>query len=517
MRVGLLGSIIFFWTTVLSAHCATAAANPTSLRSLIVLGLEKNIGLQVEQLNIPFRTEAIKVDESVFDSEVFASLGYSELKTPLASSLSLTDHSDSELLSGQVGLRKKYQSGFTTTLSLDTEWSEDDNQTEDLDPRYRSSLNLTLTQPLLRDFGVEANTTNLRVSRNQQRKSVLQHRYQAQNLALQIETLAGQLAGGAQIVLLRTEAVELSTELLAANQRRYDAGVIPISEVQEAETAAANRELELSLARQSRELLFDQLNQLLNHGLSTDFDPSSLFALGPDFPAIKLPEFEQMFAEAQVDSLVLQQNMFDIQNLSIRQDYYRNQLKPQLDLNLQAGVNGLSGDERSSSVNSRYAGSWGDSFSSAADSDGYQWGAGLEFSIPLGNRMAESRLRQAELQRKQANYRQRDLESQLRSALQQQAINLKRALEQVKIAERFEQLAKLSLDQEQRRLEEGLSDTFRMISFQDNMINAKIGRINALVQYYTSVAQINFTRGIILEQHNITLLLDTEEKSLETM
>ncbi len=37
------------------------------------------------------------------------------------------------------------------------------------------------------------------------------------------------------------------------------------------------------------------------------------------------------------------------------------------------------------------------------------------------------------------------------------------------------------------------------------MINAKIGRVDALVQYYGSIAQMNFYRGIILEQHQIYL------------
>lgn len=121
------------------------------------------------------------------------------------------------------------------------------------------------------------------------------------------------------------------------------------------------------------------------------------------------------------------------------------------------------------------------------------------------------------MQRKQANYRQRDVDTQLRSILQQQSINLKRAYDQVKIAERFERLAKLSLQQEQRRLEEGLSDTFRIISFQDNMITAQVGRINALIQYYSTAAQLSFYRGIILEQNNINLSQIAEEKSLETM
>lgn len=490
---------------------------PGSVRDLIILGLEKNIGLQVEQLNIPVAAQAIVSDAAVFDSELFAAAGYSKAATPVASSLSLLDRSESELLNGEIGARKKYQSGLLASIALSSAWTEDNSQTDDLDPRYRSALTLVLAQPLLRDFGSAVNTTNLRITRNQLSQTELQYHLQAQSLALQVEVLAGQLAGETEIVILRSEAVALARELYAANKRRFDAGVIPVSEVQEAETALANRELNLSLAHQSRDLSFEILNRQLNHSLEADFASDSLFSFVVELVDFPVFDFEQLFANARNKNLSLQLAAYDIKNAALQQNFYQNQLQPRLDLNLLAGLNGLSGDERSASITSRYAGSWQDSFSSAAKSDGFQWGVGLEFSVPLGNRAAKAKVRQADLLRKQTGYRLRNLETELRSNLQQQLINLQRAHEQVEIAKRFEHLAGLSLQQEQRRLDEGLSDTFRIISFQDNMVNAKIGRINALVLYYSSFAQLNFTRGNILDRHNISLQQITEENSLETM
>lgn len=508
---------IFLLLVCCPAYSSAAGVGPASLRELIIVGLQENIGLQVEQLNIPVSSEAIRINEAVFDPELFASAGFTLSKTPISSTLSSVDRSDSEQTTAQVGLRKKYYSGLSTSISLNSEWSEDNSQSDDLDPRYRSSVNLNLTQPLLRDFGLETNTTGLQLSRNQSRQASLLHLLQAQSLALQIEVLASQAAGEAEIVALHSEAVALAKDLYAANQRRFDAGVIPVSEVQEAETALANRELDQSVARQVRELHYEDLKRQLNHQLPVDFDISILYSFPADIRTQDLPDINHIFDAALDKNIRLQLGEFDIRNANIQQRFYQNQMKPRLDLNLQAGINGLSGDERSAAEGSQYAGSWGESFNRAAEADGYQWGAGLEFSLPLGNRSAKSRLRQAELQRKQSNYRQRDLQTELKSELQQQMVNLKRAFEQVKIAERFEQLSKLSLHQEQRRLDEGLSDTFRMILFQNNMINAKIGRINALIQYYIGVAQLSFTRGTILEQHNITLLQATEENSFETM
>ncbi len=507
----------WFLAMLLALPCHAAEQMPTSVRELIIIGLEKNIGFQIEKLNIPIASTVVESNVARFDPELFAFAGYSEMTTPIASTLSLLESSESNALSAQAGLRKKFKSGLLAELAINTDWLENNDTTNALDPSYRSGLEINLTQPLFRDFGEKTNTSTLRIARNQRNQADLQHQLQAQTLALQIELLATQYAGQKEIVDLRTEAVALAEELYTANKRRFDTGVIPVSEVQEAETALANRELNLSLALQSKELNFENLNRLLNHSLTQRLGEQQLYSFATDQVAADLPEFGQLFNAAQDKNLNLQLAAIDTLNAEIQQDFYQNQLKPQLDLNLQAGLNGLSGDERDPSTPTRYAGAWGDSLSGAAEADGYYWSAGMQFSVPLGNRLAKANLQQANLLHRQSTYQQQDLKTELRSQLQQQVTNLQRAVEQVKIAARFEKLAKLSLHQEQRRQQEGLSDTFRVISFQDNMINAEIGRINALVQYYASLAQLNFTRGINLEQYNIVLSQQVEENSREIM
>ncbi|SHJ70567.1 Outer membrane protein TolC [Malonomonas rubra DSM 5091] len=511
----ILRKILPILVLFLPFQAGAATTETKTLRDLIVLGVEQNIGLQVEQLNTQVTVEALTQNLAVFDSEVFATFGLVETSTPV----SITGYdstSDSDVLNGELGVRKKFSTGLLASLSLFSEWEDDNDSTSQLDPEYRTGLNLSLIQPLLRNYGSEANATDIKIARNRMSQAELQYQLQAQVLALQVEVFAVQLAAGREVVDLRTEAVVLAEELYNANRRRFVTGVIPVSEVQEAETALANRELNLSLSRQEMELTFEDLNRQLNHALPEKFNAASLYPFSTDLREPELPAFSDLFAAAMDKSIALQLADYDVRNASLQQDYFRNQLKPQLDLNMQAGINGLSGNERSGN-SSIYSGSWEQSITSAADTDGYQWSVGLEFSMPWENRAAKSRVQQAKLQNEQARYRQMDQEALLKTELKQQQVNLLRAYEQVRLAERFEQLAQLSLQQEQRRLDEGLSDSFRIISFQDNMINARIGRINALAQYFISLAQFDYSRGIILEKHSITLVPATEESSREIM
>ena len=221
------------------------SANETkkSVRELIIIGLDKNIGLQVESINVPVSEEAIKVEAAVFDTEFFAGAEYINDSTPQSLALSPIDRFDSDRFVGQMGLRKSFESGLAATFSLGTDRISDNNFSEDLDPRYRTALLLDLTQPLLRNFGSSVNTTQLQLSKNQNQQQSYNYFLQAQNVALQIETLAVRFASDTEIVKLRKEAVALANELYVANKRRFDSGVIPVSEVQEAQTDLANREL----------------------------------------------------------------------------------------------------------------------------------------------------------------------------------------------------------------------------------------------------------------------------------
>ncbi|MCF6267228.1 MAG: TolC family protein [Desulfuromusa sp.] len=502
-----------FFSTVIQA----SGQNPQTMRELIALGLETNLGLQIEKVNVAQGAAAIEIEKSVFDSELFAATGYDRSSIPFASSFSSADASNAEKFSGQVGISKYFAIGLSTSLSLSSEWVSDNDYSNNLDPHYRTALLVDLNQPLLRDLGTSINTTKLEISRNQQRQTSLAYLLRAQNLILQLEAAARQVAGESEIVRFRQEALELANDLYTANQKRFNAGVIPVSEVQEAETAQADRYLNLSLAMQSKNLLLEELNRQLNHNLSDSFKPESLIDSSLVVDAVKYPDFAQLFESARMKRLELKINAYAVKNSSLQQDHLRNQLKPQLDLKFQAGINGLSGNEREAAPDSRYSGSWLNSFGSMGEADGYQWSVGLKFSMPLGNKSAEARYRQSKLQLKQDYYHHQDLEAVLKSDLSQQQINVTSAFEQFEIAERFVVLAKKSLRQEQRRLEEGLSNTFRMISFQSKMIEAKIGRVNALTRYHLALAQMEFARGNILERHGIILTNNDEELHLENI
>ena len=508
------------WMLLLLLLLATSAAAetpPPALRELIAIGLENNLGLLTEKVNVGQQAQQVQIKQAEFDPEVQAKVSYEKKSTPYESSSGFSGNSKADTASGQVGVGKKLSTGTELSVSLNSEWMTDNDFSNDLDDRYRTALVLSLTQPLLRNLGRDVNLTNLKLSRNNQRQASLNYLLKAQQYILKLEDAFWQLAGSEQLIRLRKDSLALAQGLLEANRKRFAAGVVAVTEIQEAETATADRELSLSQAIQEHSLQLEELSRLLNYQLPENYQLASREAFPETIEPQSFPTDQALYDQALKKRLELKINGFDIENARLQKNYQANQLQPKLDLSLQAGLNGLAGEDRQGAPGSRYEGGWLDSAGSLAEGDGYQWGVGLNFSMPLGNREAQARYQISRMQLTRDRYARQDLELAVRNELRQQRINVRRYLEQLGIAERFAQLAEKTLQQEQRRLDEGLSDTFRMISFQENMISAKIGRVNAMIRYHLAVGRMAFVRGNIFDRYHIIMTEDNEELSLENL
>lgn len=505
--------LLFSLLLLFNAQAGNAAGNNSELQGLLALGLAENLGLQAIKIDSLQAGEETVVQDARFDPELFASASHSENRSP-AGTLDI-DPVQNEQSRAEVGIRKNFSSGLTSSLSLATERVEGDY--EYLDPRYSSYLLLNLQQPLLRGSGLDINTTDLKIARNQQLQSQYLYLKRAQDLALQIEVAYYDLIKARHTELLREESRQLVVGLLEGNRAKLDAGVIPISEVQEAETALADRDLQLALSRQAREQVALQLDSLINNSIGAPKEFSAGFSdLSLDTPSLA-PEFSTVYTTALEKRADLRSVELDLKSNGLRSDFLSNQTKADLDLVLSAGLNGLSGDERDGSAPVRNSGPYADSYDSMSNADGYQWSAGLVFSYPLGNRAAKARSGQAQLEERRSGYRKQELEQEIETEIRQRLTEMKRIGEQFTIAERLQSLADTSLKQEGRRLSEGLSDTFRILTFQGNMIDARIARLSALVEYNKSLARFNLALGTNLERHGIIARIEQKEIRFENM
>jgi outer membrane protein TolC len=484
------------------------AAGTLTLREALAMGLARNFALQVETLEVPIAAADTIIEEARFDPALEASGATGYERTPTASAFSTSIYDTQRITSGEAGIRKSFPFGLESRLAFETERLTNNSAVTGLRPQYRSFLVFDLSQPLLRGFGQEVNTVDLRLARNQRRQAAYDFLSQAQGLGAEIETLYYDLARVLAVLRFRQESLALARELLAANRRKLDAGLIPITEVQEAETAVAAREEDTLLAEQELATNFNRLENLLAIRTDSPLRPEPFRVEPLPEPAPSHPGFEAALADALANRPDLERARLEIRNRNIRLAFFANQKLPRLDLDATLGVNGLSGEARQVAFadfrgTSAFTGDYFDSVDRMANGDGYEWFAGLTFSYPLGNRAAEARYRRADLEKRQAIYGFQQLENEIVTGIKNGLVAVESSLARLAVARRFERLAATTLEQEMARLQEGLSDTFRVLDFQEGVINARIRSAAALANYHQGLAGLYRAMGLNLQRHDI--------------
>jgi len=469
--------------------------------------------LKIDELQVPISRQAVTAGDAVFDPALEAAVFSADNRRLTGNIFVPGDTVENQETGGSLGLRKKFVTGLESRLSLESSRFEDNSLVNTLEPEYRSMLVLNLTQPLFRDFGAAINTSELRIARNQVREAVMGYLGKARQIGLQVERAYYQLALAEAVWQQRISARELARTLLEGNQEKFEQGMISISEVDEARAALSGRQEAAIVALQQVEIAENRLKDLLEirigdplHAVRITTEPLRGAETGYPGP-------EEALARARQHRMELRQIQVSMDSQEIRLDFLHNQTLPRLDMNAAVGVNGLAGGDRGSPIDptrpTLLEGSFADAWDRMLEGDGYRWSVNLRFSYPLGNRAAEARYNQGRIEKRRIAYLSRRLEGRIETEVQNALVAVKRSRERVAVAREFVGLAEKTLSQEMERLQRGLSDTFRILDFQDKLIEARVRVANATVDFNRGLAALYRSIGENLKRYGIVASVDS--------
>ena len=489
-------------------------ATTLPLSEALGVALQNNLTIQIQKVNIPISKESISEKEGRFDPVLYGEAKAENSEEQTSWALAGAEINEHDSRAGTLGVRKLFSVGLEADSYLETARSTNNSDLEGLDPQYRTGFVLSLRQPLLQDFGTKVNTADIRVADNGFIQSKYGFKYQVIQTLYQVEQTYHDLSGALAVYALRKESLRLGEKTFSDNQKRFDAGLIHIGQVQEAETAVASREEILIAARQQARDVTNVLKNEMQLQPSSPLYFQQLKTQGLLPPQEEIPSYEEAFTVALANRPDYAQKQIDIKSNEIMVGYNKNQILPRLDLVGSAGSNGLSGDAQEIFFGdqvgiSSFGGGYGDSWDYMFDKEGYHWSIGLTIEIPLGNRTARANYTQSKLIKDQSLMDLKNLHDQINLDVRLALENMISSKDRIRVAQRFVSLAEKTLDQEDQRLKQGLSDTFRIIIFQGALIDAKIRQVQALVDYRKALAQLYQATGTTLDQHN--MYLDTPE------
>lgn len=359
-------------------------------------------------------------------------------------------------------------------------------------PAWTGGLALTLTQPLLRNAGIDVNKTFIRIAQNN--ATVEEHVFRDRVLTVlaTVEQTYWEVVFANENLKVAEAALKAAQELLASNRAKAKAGVMSIVDVLQAEAAVASRVEQVLVAEKAIRDQEDQLRRLLNPGeeelrLDVRLTPTDqpLVALEP----ISLQETIDIAIEQRPEIVQAKKN---IETSEINTKFAKNQLLPTLSFQGTMGMAGLGQD-------------YGDSVNKNLSGDYYNYGAGLVLSYPLGNRSAWSTYNRRQIEGKNAEASLVIVRQQIIVGVREAVRRVQTDFKRIETTRSARIMAEKQLQAEQERLKVGLSTTRFVLDFQRDLATAQGNELRAIVDYNKSLSNLARHKATTLDRYNLQL------------
>ena len=355
-------------------------------------------------------------------------------------------------------------------------------------PLYENTLELTFTHPLLQNFGIAVNRAPIR--QGELREQIAEQGVIQAILDTVFAVHQGywELVFRIQDLAAKQQSQTLAEDFLAENTVRVELGTLAPIELVQAETRVKTREGDVIVAEAALREADDKLKTILNI-------PESMGSWSVRLQPTDSPHFEPDMAVAvdeQVSIAMRQRPDYLSSQLDIRvreslRDEARNLSLPRLDI---IGVGRLNAHDAK----------LGDSLSNIQDADGYQWAAGLQMEITLGDRARRVLIDKRSLELRQALVDQRQLMVAIVQQIRQAVRNIDSSVERVEVTRSATMLARTQLEAEQEKFRLGLSTSFNVLEFQEVLTNALSNETLALSDYNVALAQLDQLTGMMRYQ-----------------
>ena len=235
--------------------------------------------------------------------------------------------------------------GGRYSVSWDGSHRSTTNVFTSFDPILRSNLTLTYTQPLLRNLGIDGPRLQIAITRANREISDIQLRRTVVQTQRNVRSAYWGLVFAQSFLEVQHQSLELAEESLRNNRTQVEVGTMAPIDIVEAESEVARNEESVIIAEADLDRAEDQLRTLI-------FNPD-----GPEFWSIRIQPSDDPTLQAwaiDVDAAIrtaldnrtdLETLDTNIQNTDTNIRYYRNQRRPDVNLQVDYSLSGNGGTE----------------------------------------------------------------------------------------------------------------------------------------------------------------------------
>ncbi len=457
-----------------------------------------------------------------FDPVLNGSISWGHASTPLANTVvsGLTQQIATNKIAN-FGITQGFITGASATLSYNNNNQFTNSFTNTYNPATTSSLDLSISQPLLQGFGIGLNNRTIRIATNNMKAADLVFKQQVINVVANVTELYWNLVFFNNDLDVKRRAIEVSTKLLNDNKAQVEVGTLaPIAIVQAEAQVATDQQ---ALVQSQTNVL--QQETVLKSALSRNGLASAAVAEARIVPTdrIRVPDVEaiepmQDLVERALDKRPeLSQSRIQIDNSKLNLQGIRNQMLPSINAIADLRNNALSGDLNSTinpatglipghpSADPFFIGGYGNVLGQLFGRNFPNYTVGVNLTIPLRNRAAQANMITQEVNLRQNELAVQRLINQIRVDVQTALTAVQQSRAQYQAAVRARILQEQTADAEEKKLAVGASTPYNVILIQRDMWQAQDAEVQAEAGYALARTQLDWATGAILEKSNVVL------------
>ncbi len=538
-----------FSTAMTRVGVQTSQPLPLSLDEAIKRALESNNDIEVSRTTVRIQETGIRAQLGIYDPVFTISPNYSRNSTTGSSATNdfrINSSMNKFIRPGGGNYQVFFNNQRTENAFAQAQVSSGQVSGSSSSAIYSSSLGLTYTQPLLRNFNIDSKRQQIKIAKKRLEQNDSDFRLQAARTISSVQSAYWDLVFALRNQQNVVQNLNLAKENLRQIEAKIEAGAAAPLEKASVETELANREGDLLSATQQVSVAENSLKQLILR------EPTA-----PEWQQTFVPTDKPVFSvdPANLDSAMkdAMENRFELKRLKIQSEindidvkYFRNQTRPQIDLNTTFSLDGLSRGGTNSATTTNLFTSTGDlrlynainqiralpsvnlpmilndtivipasasylyggfnrSLANIFRSDAPNFSIGVTISFPLRNRTAKANLEGAKITGEQIAAQTRAQEQAVIVEVRNSVQSVETTRQRVLTARRARESAETLLEGERKLYDAGRSTTFVLFQRENALANARNAEIRAETDYNKALSDLQRVTATSFRANNITL------------
>lgn len=458
----------------------------------VAMALANNTEIQVRKIFPKIEDQNVRIEKSKFEPNLSFDLSTENNNDLSPMTLSGVNPTKTRTNIFNLGYDEKFVTGTTISLDFDNTRVSSNSLINTYNPYFDSEASVTITQPLLKGFGIIVNKAGFLIAKNNKLKSDQNLLNEMINVITEVKTKYYGFQYTQEQYKVALASLERIQDLHDINKEKYLKGLASNVDLLGSESELAQTEEgvlgaeEVMMAAEdnlkfitnliddvelwnARIVLLDKLSyEKQDVDLVSSIDKA--FEHRPDYEAAKI----------------------DLKNKDISVIFYKNNVLPQLDLTGMYGFNGL-GKAFSKDIGTMGSGNYQD------------WSVGVTFRMPFFSDKEKGEYEKSKLDKVKALLDFKRLEQKIilevRDASRKVDIKYRVLDASTKAKEAEEQ----NYAAQETRFRAGLVSTLDMVTYYERLTKTQVNYVKSVIDYNVALIELAKAEGITLVNEDIKL------------